>query len=215
MPNRHHSRRLSPQFRRLSLTNDQLHRLLSLSQNDPSLRDVHDVVTIMINTGVRPGELQDLLWSNVDIRRSRVLIPNYRNNRCVGRYVPFGAKTLQTLKVLHDREPASEIVFGASAHRRINRVSRQLRVLGRETSIGPISLSGLRHAFITRLMTCGGSVDSLSTICGYKPGNSKFLSTLEQRFECAARDQARIENDWQERWAVVAPALLRNSPRIS
>jgi integrase len=197
MPDQPRSRRSSLQSRRPSLTNDQLCRLLSLSHDDPSLRDVHSVVTIILNTGPRPGELQDLMWSNVDARKSRVLIPNYRNNRCVGRYVPFGAKTLQTLKALHDREPASEIVLGASAHRRLNWVSHKLRVLGREIGVVPISLSGLRHAFVTRFMAYGGSVDSLSTICGYKPGNSKFLSTLEQRFECAARDQARVENDLQ------------------
>ena len=50
-------------------------------------------------------------------RRSRALIPDYKSNRYGGRYVPFGAKTLQALKALHDREPASEIVLGAAAHR--------------------------------------------------------------------------------------------------
>ncbi|MGC9158884.1 MAG: tyrosine-type recombinase/integrase [Terracidiphilus sp.] len=87
MPDQHHFRRLSPQPRRLPLSNDQLHRLLFLLHDDPSLRDVHNVVAIIINTGLRPSELQDLLWSNVDARKSRVLIPNYKSNRYGGRYV--------------------------------------------------------------------------------------------------------------------------------
>ncbi len=195
MPDQHLSRRLSLQATRLPLSNDQLHSLLSLSHDDPSLRDVHGVITIIINTGLRPGELQNLLWCNVDIRKSRALIPNYKSNRYGGRYVPFGAKTLQTLKALHDSEPSSEIVLGASAHRRLNRVSRKLRVLGRQIGIGPISLNGLRHAFAARLMSYGASVDSLRMILGYSTHDQKHFSTREQLFDCAARCQARVEND--------------------
>ena len=78
----------------------------------------------------------------------------------------------------------------------IGRVSRQLRVLGREIGAGSVSMYALRHTFAFRFISCGGNVESLRLICGHGPGNWKVLSTLKQRFECAVRDQARIENDW-------------------
>lgn len=62
-----HERHNRPAF----LNDTDLKRLITYTVTDGSLSDLHDAITIVKNTGVRPGELTRLRWSDIDIERQQ------------------------------------------------------------------------------------------------------------------------------------------------
>jgi integrase len=172
---------------RATLSKDQLRQILSISQVDPRLRDLHEIASFISFTGIRPGELQNLCWSNVDVHKNRAFVTS---NKVGGHYLAFGAKALQILEARRGREAEANYVLGASARMLLNRISRQLSAVGNRIGTSPVSLSVLRKTFIFRLLHSGADVRSVMILCGYRESYppSKFLSNRTQIFECAARN---------------------------
>lgn len=156
------------------------------------MRDLHDVCTILSNTGIRIGELRELGWASVDLQK-RQLVVNPKTFYM--RTVPFERKTLQVLEARRDRQPESEYVLGESPHRVLDRISRQLRTLSVVVGVSRISLNVLRHTFFTRLFNSGASILTLYVIGGYRSYGHLLKSFVspERRYEIAVRDQARLE----------------------
>jgi integrase len=72
------------------------------------MRDPHEAVTIISNTGIRAGELYSLRWADVDVRRRKLVV---NANSFYERSVPFGPKTPQILELRREREPEAEYVL--------------------------------------------------------------------------------------------------------
>jgi integrase len=176
------------------LSQEQLQHLLVLSTEDPTLCDLHDVVVIMSNTGIRPGELRELLWTDVDVKGHRLVVAFMTS--ASNRSVPFGPKTLQMLQSRHERHPDAEYVLGESPLELLRHVSRQLRTVCDGIGVHGVTLRVLRRTFFERMFSAGASAESCRTIGGYRFSFETVLHTFvsaDRRFEMAARDQARIE----------------------
>jgi integrase len=179
--------------RREALSEEQLRRLLAFSQDDPSMRDLHDVVILITNTGLRLGELRELRWSGVDLHGHHLFIKTQKKS--TSRSIPFESKTLQVLEARRERQSESEYVLGTSPRTVLNRISRQLRTLSAHIGVSRVSLNVLRHTFFTRLFNSGASILTLYVIGGYRSYRHLLKSFVspEQRYEIAVRDQARME----------------------
>jgi len=93
-----------------SLSDEQLRRLISRTKEDQRLRDLHDVVTVISNTGIRAGELRALRWADIDLHKRQIILNEGKTGK---RPMPFGPKTLQVLAARREREPESEYVLGS------------------------------------------------------------------------------------------------------
>jgi integrase len=191
MPDQQHPRRIPVDAAPATVSNDQLRQILSISYEDPSLRDLHEIASLVSYTGIRPGELQNLRWSRVDVPKCRAFVAT---KRVRGHYVPLGPKALQILEARRGRAPESEYVLGASGRRLLNQISRQLRALGNSIGASAASLSTLRRTFITRLAYSATDPTSVMIICGYRDSYlpPKFLSNPTHHFERAARELAPL-----------------------
>lgn len=172
------------------LSPDKLGHILNLSAADPNLRDLHDIATILSNTGLRRGELQELRWTDMDIRGLSLNV-QWRGGL---RQVPFGPKTLKIFEARRKREVKSEYVFGASRKVLWNKVSRQFRGLCDAAGLKPVSLRTLRITFFSRLVCSGANIVSIARIAGLRSRAAMEAhvsrDTLDESF---LRDLARLE----------------------
>src|SRR5258708_4202117 len=68
------ARRPSMKIAPCTLSHDQLSRIMDLSEKDQSMRDLHEVVTILSSTGIREGELRRLRWADVAFHGHKLVI---------------------------------------------------------------------------------------------------------------------------------------------
>jgi len=193
LPVRHNSRIIKESIRRV-LSLDELRRILAISAEEPNLRDLHDLMTIISTTGIRTGELRELRWTDVDSIRRRVVIGKNSKSGYL-RYVPFGRRTYQMLEARRERGPDLEYVFGKSPRAFLVRSSRQLWKVSETIGVEHISLSALRNTFFVRWVQSGKSIDALCLISGHRLRQVEVHLSWEDRLAIAARHQAQLEEE--------------------
>lgn len=147
-----------------TLTEAHIDQLLSLSAEHPGMRDLHDVLQIVLNTGARVGELCEVRWTDVDFPKQSLSVTANSGNV---RHVPIDLETLRVLKERHRRHPESEYVLGTSPRVMLNRVSHKLAMLSISIGIDRISLHMLRSTFIERLVSAEADTSLVMYICGF------------------------------------------------
>ena len=192
MSNQQLSRPLSTNATRSHLSSDQFRRILSIVENQPRLRDLSDIVSVITYTGIRSGELTKLRWVDVDFPKNRVTVHSKWTHV---RYLPFGPKTRQILEARRLRQPTSEFVLGESPTGLLRRISRQLQALGDRAGVGPIPISVFRHSFFKRLFLAGASAESVQFLGGYRTPFLTIESFLTNKgvYEMTVHDQANVE----------------------
>jgi integrase len=188
-----YSPRISSTPRRRQLSHNELRQILSVAEEDPRLRDLHDIASIILCTGIRMHELAELRWADVDFSNCHALVFCSKTMR--ERFVPLGPKTLRILEARRSSHPASEYVLGDTPRALLNRVVRQLRNVGNKIGISPVSIRVLRHTFFLRLMNTGADSTTLLSIGGYRPSSTSMKSFLSPVQQCkvAARFQMLVE----------------------
>ena len=133
-----------------ALSYEEIRHILSISKDDPSLRDLHDVLTIILETGLRAGELRELRWADADLDRGRLLV--HRPKCGKNQIVLLGPEALRILKSRREHRPESEFVWGSSPRNFLWRITRELRDLCENNGINRITLHGLRRVSIVGLV---------------------------------------------------------------
>lgn len=154
-----------------SLSSERIASLLAVSKADPKLRDLHDVIAIITNTGMRLQELRQARWSDVHLTEGRIFI---RAPRAHLRWVPINHDTVAVLKARRTDAPNSELVLGECPHRVLSRVSTQLRKIRSVIGVPELSLQLVRHNFFATLVKAGASATTLYALGGWKSPFSTF-----------------------------------------
>jgi integrase len=115
---------------------------------DPNLRDLCDVATVILDTGIRVGELRRLRWVNVDFGRRLLILPMQMSHQI--HTEPRGPESLRILESRHERNPAAVHVLGRSPQVFFRRIKRQLRALCNQIGAGHLPLHALCLAFPNR-----------------------------------------------------------------
>jgi integrase len=178
---------------RRTVSHEEIRLLLDFAEQDGGLSNLTDVVKLISNTGIRPGELCRVRWTDVDVNRRRLLVVDAEG--FCGRSVPLGPKTCQMLEVRREREPEAEYIFRKSRPAFLPRVSQQLRTVSDRIGFSGITLHLLRRSFFERLSLSGASRESFVIFGRWRSPlwTTESILTPDQRFEVAACDQARIE----------------------
>ena len=128
-----------------------LKRLISHTASDGSLSDLHDAVTIVKNTGVRPGELARLRWSDIDMEQRQFICKGTSRST---RLALFTSETSAILLARRQRNPDAEFVFSPAVLQG-GRLSRQLRKVSASLGISPCTFRMLRRNFAMCLANSG------------------------------------------------------------
>lgn len=138
--------------------------LLADAHKTTSELDLRDFVLIIATTGIRPGELSNLKWSDVDFGRRCLRL---RSKKLAGnRLVPFGPRVLEWLVDRHEKFPDINHVLGSHPENTLRRVSRQMRTATAAAWGGRATLHSLRHFFFKQWMTLGGRPETLARVAG-------------------------------------------------
>jgi integrase len=173
------------------LSGDRVNSMLTYLNGGDVDPTVLEVVTIVLNTGVRPGELCQMRWSDVDLEDRHMMVKSSKSGGL--RKVPFGLKTLAVLQSRASRQSSEEFVLGASPARVFRKVTIALRRM--PTSAGThVTFQAIRNTFAARWFLFGGVPHAFQLITGIRVGSPiRSLLPRDGLYEVAAIFQERLE----------------------
>lgn len=163
-----------------TFTLDEVRQLLETCDSSPlGVRD-KAIMLLLLDTGLRAGELVDLVPDRVQFHGDRglVFIPAGESKGVSDRSVPFWTKTLTALDAWLSIRPPAETIFVASTGRR-TLTNRALTPSGlnqlirrhclQAHLIGKRRLCHIwRHTFASRYVIAGGDLESLRLLLGHQ-----------------------------------------------
>ena len=175
------------------LSDDELRRLVKACEGK-TLRDRRDeaLVRLMLETGLRAGEVVALRVEDVDVGGGTLLVR--RGKVGGGRLVPFSAQTARALDRYlrlrrgHDLAHEPNLWLGEHASRLgYDGLYRTLRKRARAAGIRRFSPHMLRHTAASRWLAAGGSEGGLMAIAGLRRRD------MLDRYAAATRASRAIE----------------------
>jgi len=133
------------------------------------------MVLLSINTGLRRGELFDLDWENVDIKRRILTVTGATAKSKRTRHVPLNREALFVLKGWRNQSDTTEgLVFVNDSGQRFDRVNSSWRRLLKDASISKFRWHDMRHHFASRLVMGGVDLNTVRELLGH----SDYAMTL-------------------------------------
>jgi len=120
------------------------------------------LIVLAIETGMRRGELLDLRWEHVDLKRCVAHLPLTKNGD--SRDVPLSRRAVETLRQLRADDPKSERVFPMTGNA-VRLAFEHLRV---RAEMSDFHFHDLRHEAISRLFEKGLNIAEVSAISGHR-----------------------------------------------
>jgi integrase len=175
-----------------SFSSQDLIQLLAAAGNDAVATELKQIAAVLFCTGIRPGELKSLTWSDVDMEKRSLRVGSKSGER---RTVPFGHKVLQILVDRAKVNAGAQYVLGKSPTTTLSRILRRLHALPRTADRRKLTLYCLRHSFATRWVVAGGSLVALRAIMGFS-SSLPIKSFLSQ--DCVHADARRFQAQLEE-----------------
>lgn len=152
--------------------------------------DAQAVLTIMMDSGMRPDEVMRMEWSNVNWDRSAIFVPCGKTP-AARRFVPLSDRVRG---ILEDRQRthASKWVFpGKTAEGRRNTIKRQFQQARAAAGIGPeVALYSARHTFATNLSPETGDLALVQRVMGHES-----ITTTQRYLHPEIGGVAKLVND--------------------
>lgn len=143
-------------------------------------------VRLLILTGCRCGEIQNLKWAHVDLAAGCLRLPDSKTG---AKFVPLGQPAVDFLRAM-PRLPDNPFVCPGlkrgAAFVGLNKPWREIRALA---SLTDLRIHDLRHAFATTGLHVGESLALVGRILGHS------TTTMTERYAHLAPDPARAAAD--------------------
>ncbi len=181
-----------------ALTDDELKRLIRACQGK-SLVDRRDeaIVRLMLEAGLRAGEVVGLQVSDVDVSRGLVTITRGKGGK--GRVAPFGPQTAQALdrylrvRRSHRLADAGALWVGGGGKRfRYFGLNAALKIRAEAAGIERFHLHVMRHTAATRWLRAGGSEQGLMSVAGWQTRSVLDRYTSASASERAAEESRKL-----------------------
>ena len=141
------------------LTRDEEPRLLKAADGY-SRKYLKAIIVIALNTGMRRGEILNLVWADVDATRGLLLVSNTKSGR--DRYVPINEAVRNVLGGLSRCEGDEEARLFE-----IDWIEKGWRRICREAGIRNLRFHDLRHTAATRMSEAGVRETTIAAILGH------------------------------------------------
>jgi site-specific recombinase XerD len=152
----------------------------------------HAILRVLIDTGMRRGELADLVVHDLDLDTGVILVQ--RSKTGTGRLVPIGAKANAALdrylriRGKHRDAAKPNLWLGIHGPLTGEGVRQMLLTRCRQAGIPPIHPHQFRHTSAHRWLSLGGQEQDLARIAGWTPGSAM----LGRYGASAAAERARV-----------------------
>lgn len=149
-----------------TLTHHEIDRIIATANADPETTLTGAFVQVLSSTGIRTGEFENLMVSDIDEQAGLVSITSgkssYRQRR-----IPLCLKSREALHVLCADRGDSEYVLGNSAAKRVRHFAKQFSDITKKLGIAPCPLHSLRRGFAASLKNSGVDLYVLQHIMGH------------------------------------------------
>lgn len=174
----------------------------SYSMRRPTAKRDLAIVSVLLDTGIRVGELTRLLVSDVDLQAGEVRVVPYRSGlKSRPRTIPIGAITRKTVwRYLSLRENLREdaYLFVSTSGRQLtpNAVLQLLREIGERAGVPRCHPHRFRHTFAIEYLRNGGDVFTLKRILGHTTLKTveHYLSIVKTDVAAAHRRASPVDN---------------------
>ncbi len=140
--------------------------LQSILESDLTATDLEDVISLVVNTGIRPGELVSLRWTDVNFDQYQIVIDSKKSGH--KRQIPLAGELSERLQARKYRLPDTEFVLGARPASILRNVSSELTKLATtHFKDRRITLHALRQMFNTNLVNAGCTPHALKYPAGF------------------------------------------------
>jgi len=145
------------------LSNDERERLLEQTAKNPVL---HTFVVLALSTAARAGELQNLTWSDVDLKDGRLLLRKTKNGQ--GRTAWAHGEALRLLKAHGKVRRLDDDRVFVSVTGRLYRYTEDFNAACEAAQVKDFRFHELRHSAATYLAREGATEQQLKAIGGWK-----------------------------------------------
>ena len=176
---------------------------------------------IALNCGLRPGEMYGLLWTNVDLTRRMLLIPNSKHGK--SRRVPLNDAAMAAFEILLRRKNDGNHVFISerekedsalkSARHWFNDAATEagLREIPDKSGVPRrFRWYDLRHSFGTRLIEGGVHIKMVSELMGHRNVQTTMRYLHTKNADALQAVQTLVETP-----AAPGPRLVKKSRRTA
>ena len=147
------------------LSPDEIRNLLAECRKDPAAF-LYPLVVLAIYTGGRQGELLNLQWEDVDLRRRQVTFMNTKNG--TNRTVALASPAYETLKIL-PHHLKSRLVFPSTTHSNKHvAIQKPWERARKKAGLEDVRFHDLRHTTASHLAMSGASLHDIATVLGHK-----------------------------------------------
>jgi len=138
------------------------------------------IITLLLNTGARPGEIFTLRWENVDLDNRSITLDAAFTKTGQTRYIPLNDTAFDALS---NWESEGEWVFpGVKAKTHIVSIQRGWNLIKKEATITNFRLYDLRHSFASKLVRNGVSIYEVAELLGHSAVEmTKIYAHLDDR----------------------------------
>jgi len=129
---------------------------------EASCEHLRPIIITALNTGMRLGELLNLRWENIDLKRAVITVTQTKSNKV--RYIPINnhlKETLKCVKLTNDR------VFCDNNGRPMDSIKTAFKNAIRRSGIRYCRFHDLRHTFITRLIEKNVNIVTAKELAGH------------------------------------------------
>ena len=126
------------------------------------------MVLLLLNTGMRRGELFNLTWKDVDLTAKQITVVGNTSKSGHTRYIPLNheaAHVLRTWKAQTQRD-SGHVFVGKHGKKFVN-ISKSWSVLLKKADVQDFRLHDLRHHFASRLVTAGVDLNTVRELLGH------------------------------------------------
>ena len=143
-------------------------RLLKACQEVRGAENLYMLVVLALSTGARHGELINLHWKDVDLKRKVIVLHDTKNKE--RRVLPLAHHALELVKEKYEaRDVATDLVFPAPRKPKDVWASRSAWIAALEAAkIEDFRFHDLRHSAASYLAMNGASLAEIAEVLGHK-----------------------------------------------
>lgn len=129
---------------------------------------IHPMILLLLNTGMRRGEMFNLHWQDVDFVNKRITVIGNTSKTGQTRYIPLNVEAFNVLQMWSKQtQRETGFVFIGKNGSRFTNIDKAWKVLLREAKINDFRLHDLRHHFASRLVSAGVDLNSVRELLGH------------------------------------------------
>lgn len=174
------------------LSRKELALLVDATYSSESLRDLREIIGLICNGGILPGELARLAWRDIDFSRGLFTVGGTKSSAV--RAVPLGSTFTLIVRKRRSRIQGTPFVLGPDPRALLRRSVKELKLLSQRVVGRELQLRNFVVFFRQCWIDAGGSPATLALVTGRggKADGKQLLA--EQSLRLAAEIMQRIQH---------------------